>query len=236
MQSQSFSKIAAFEWASATMGGEPRAERIEAARVSEDFFSTLGSKPELGRIFLSEEQQPGRAVVILSDKVWRSRFASNPHILEQAIRLDGRNFAVVGVMPRQFDFPTGAALWMPLGMSPSDWASRKSGQLHVIARLKADVALSKARADLAAISGRLEQGYPETNKGVNAVPVSVGELINGNLTPLFCYTSSEQWPSSCSSLAATWQTCRRHGRRADGAKSLCATRSGPPAGAWRGNS
>ena len=188
MQSQSFSKIAAFEWASATMGGEPRAERIEAARVSEDFFSTLGSKPELGRIFLSEEQQPGRAVVILSDKVWRSRFASNPHILEQAIRLDGRNFAVVGVMPRQFDFPTGAALWMPLGMSPSDWASRKSGQLHVIARLKADVALSKARADLAAISGRLEQGYPETNKGVNAVPVSVGELINGNLTPLFCYT------------------------------------------------
>src|SRR5439155_26630522 len=104
------------------------------------------------------------------------------------IRLVVRNFAWVGEMPRQFDFPTVAALWMPLGMSPSDWASRKSGQLHVIARLKAYVALSKARADLAAISGPLEQGYPETNKGVNAVPASVGALINGHMTPLFCYT------------------------------------------------
>lgn len=194
-QCQSFSTMAGYEWTSPTLAGSPQthgsetgAERVDAARVSKNFFETLASKPELGRIFLPEEQQPGHPVVILSDRLWRSHFASNPQILGQTIHLDGQSFAVIGVMPRRFDFPTGAALWMPLDLSPEEWANRKAGHLHVIARLRPGVTLSQARSELSAVSGRLAQDYPETNNGQTAVPVLVGELINGNLTPMFCYT------------------------------------------------
>ena len=194
-QSRSFSSMAAYQWTSATLTGssqtireEAGAERVDGALVSEEFFRTLASKPELGRTFLPEEHQPGHAVVILSNRLWRSRFAANSGVVGQTIYLDGRSFVVVGVMPPKFDFPTGDALWMPLALSPEEWTARKSGHLHVIARLQPDTSVSQVRAELGAISGRLAESYPETNKDLTALPVSVGELINGNLTPVFCYT------------------------------------------------
>lgn len=194
-QCRSFARMAAFQWTSTIIGGsgsanteEAGAERVDAARVSEGFFQTLSAEPEIGRTFLPSEQQPGHDVAILSDRLWRSRFATKSGIAGQTIRLEGRSFVVVGVMPPRFDFPTGAALWMPLALSPKDWANRKSGLLHVIGFLKPSASVNEARAELGAISQRLAQTYPETNRGVTAEPAAVGELINGNLTPVFCYT------------------------------------------------
>jgi putative ABC transport system permease protein len=134
--------------------------------VSANFFNTLGVQPVLGRGFQEGEDQPGRErEVVLSDRLWRSRFAADPGIVGQNIRLDDQNFLVTGVMPASFDFPTASELWTPLALTPADRTNRRNNQLAAAARLKPGRTLEQADAEVASLSARLEKSYPDTNKG-----------------------------------------------------------------------
>jgi putative ABC transport system permease protein len=145
-------------------GGEP--ERALQALVSANFFATLGVQPVLGRSFQEGEDQPGRErEVVLSDRLWRRRFAADPGIVGQNIRLDDQNFLVTGVMPASFDFPTASELWTPLALTPADRANRRNNQLVAAARLKPGRTIEQAGAELDGLSARLEKAYPDTNKG-----------------------------------------------------------------------
>jgi hypothetical protein len=99
-------------------GGEP--VRVESAHVTANFFDVLGVRPALGRVFLPDEEQPGHdREVVLSDNCWRRRFAADPQITGRTIRLNDRNYTVVGVMPPQFAFPRPwYELWIPLALTP----------------------------------------------------------------------------------------------------------------------
>ena len=145
-------------------GGEP--ERALQALVSANFFTTLGVQPVLGRGFQQDEDQPGRErEVVLSDRLWRRRFAADATIVGQNIRLDDQNFLVTGVMPASFDFPMATELWTPLALTPAQRANRRNNQLEAVARLRPGRTLEQAGAELDGIAARLEKSYPDTNKG-----------------------------------------------------------------------
>src|SRR5262249_3625964 len=95
--------------------GEP--QQIESARVSANFFETLGAEPALGRTFLPEEDQAGE--VVLSHGLFERLFGGDPGVLNGSMTLDGKSFTVVGVMPSDFDFPKGSELWAPLASTMS---------------------------------------------------------------------------------------------------------------------
>ena len=145
-------------------GGEP--ERAFRALVSANFFTTLGVQPLLGRGFQEGEDQPGRErEVVLSDALWRRRFAADPAGVGQNIRLDDQNFLVTGVMPASFDFPQATELWTPHALTPAQRANRRNGQFVGTARLRPGRTLEQADAEVNALSARLEKSYPDTNKG-----------------------------------------------------------------------
>jgi putative ABC transport system permease protein len=145
-------------------GGTP--DRALQALVSANFFTTLGVQPALGRGFQEGEDQPGRErEVVLSDRLWRSRFAADPRIVGQNIRLDDQNFLVIGVMPANFDFPTATELWTPHALTPAERANRRNNQLAAAARLEPGRTIEQAGAELDGLSARLEKAYPDTNKG-----------------------------------------------------------------------
>ncbi|MBV8819643.1 MAG: ABC transporter permease, partial [Acidobacteriaceae bacterium] len=174
-RNHSFASIAAYtdDEVTATGFGEPRHVGVE--KVTPGLFEMLGVHPSLGRSFQSEEDQPGHHVAVLSDAFWRGRFHADPKIVGRSIALNGRQFTIVGVMPRGFQFPIlseGRDMWLTFSRSsesdePGDTpmtAQRGNHGLQVIASLKRGVSLPVAIADLGSIAHALGSTYPGTNR------------------------------------------------------------------------
>ena len=172
-QGQVFEQVAAFENLSLNLTGEEQAERITGARVTLNLFSMLGAQVEQGRGFSSDENQTSDKVVVLSNGFWRRRFGE-ANAVGQTLRLDNQDYTVIGVMPGDFQFPHArlsfaepADLWIPL-VYPREQVAQRQGPyyLHVISRLKSDVTLSQARAEMNALGQRFEgehRGYRGPN-------------------------------------------------------------------------
>jgi putative ABC transport system permease protein len=144
-------------------GGEP--EGIRGAQVTADLFRTLHTRPLLGRDFRDGEDQPGRdQVAILSDALWRNRFAADRGIIGRTILLDGRRVEVVGVMAPGFEFPySSTTLWTPLALDPSQRADRRTQSLLTAARLRDGISLPQATGAMDLEARRLAGEYPSTN-------------------------------------------------------------------------
>ena len=147
-----------------TGGGDP--ERLNGAPVTHNFFSVLGARPALGRLFLPEEDQPGKnKVVVLSHSFWQRRFGGDPGIVNKNIMLNDENYSVVGVMPPSFQFGREVGqvvdLWTPIAFTPEQlsYNSLTNEYLFVIARLKPGVMIQQAQAELDTIAGNLRQQY-----------------------------------------------------------------------------
>ena len=142
-------------------------------------------KPALGRTFLPENETAGHdQVTILSYDLWQKRFGGDPGILNKKITLDDKAFDVIGVLPRDFDFPAASQLWVPLNFDgPPGMKQRKAHFLRPIGKLKAGVTLAQAQADTDAIAQRLAATYPDTNTGWNLRLVPLEEQIVGNVKP-----------------------------------------------------
>ena len=167
-----------------------RPEVVQAARVAADFFSVLRVQPMMGRIFAPEEDQSGHSdVVILAHAFWQSRFGANRDIIGQTVALNGNKYTVVGVMPPSFQFPAppdaqwNPQIFAPLGWTDKDRAVRGNHNYLVVARLRSGVELRQAQAEMNAISSRLEQQYPEDDKGWGAVLVPLREQLVGDVRP-----------------------------------------------------
>jgi putative ABC transport system permease protein len=163
--SGSFEALSAYQPWDALLTGTGEPERVQAARVTANFFGTLGMAPVRGRSFTERECQPGSdAVVVVSRAFQKSHVAT----LGETISLDGRGHTVIGVMPEEFDFPLATELWVPLALSPERKARRDVADLSAIGRLKAGVSEERARSELAVLSATLEKRYPQTNQGRGA--------------------------------------------------------------------
>jgi putative ABC transport system permease protein len=164
---------------------------LTGAVVSSDFFSVLRSNAMQGRTFTADEERPGRdQVVVIGHGLWQRAFGANPNIIGQTLTLNSRSFTVVGIMPAGFEFPREAELWVPLAWDDNDRQTRSIHDYLVIARLKQNVSLQQAQAEMSTISSRLEQQYPNENTGWGAVVIPLRDDLVGDirlaLLVLFC--------------------------------------------------
>ncbi len=141
-----------------------------------DFFRRLVCSQSLGRVFAAEEDQPGREkVVIISEGLWRRRFAGATDVLGRTLKLSGEDFTVIGVVPAGFRLPDQREreLWTPIAFAEHERTLHHARYFEAVARLKPGVTLDEAQAEMSAISNRLSQAYPQANEGwtVKLVPV-----------------------------------------------------------------
>ena len=147
----------------AASGGEP--ERVIQSLVNANFFDVVGVQPVRGRAFQPGEDQAGREhEVILSDGLWRRRFASDPGIVGRTILVDDEQYTVTGIMPASFDFPLATEIWTPMALTPVQRPSRTAQILQSVARLKPGRTVEQAAAEISSIGARLEKLYPASNK------------------------------------------------------------------------
>lgn len=180
----SFEDMAAYGGARFNVGGKERPESIQAAPVAPGFFSILRVQPILGRGFTPDDDRPGQGhVVVLGNAFWRERFGADPAVIGQKIVLDGEPYTILGVMPPNFKYPSWAQLWTPLAWTSEKRAIRGNHNYLVIGRLKPGVDIRAAQAELSAISTRLEQLYPEDDKGWGATILPLREQLVGNVRP-----------------------------------------------------
>ena len=176
--------MAIYAGSSLNLTGREQPEALQGAAASFDFFSTLQTQPMLGRAFTADEDHPGKNhVVILSYSLWKGRFGANPNIAGQSVHFDGQPYLIAGVMGEKFRFPGWAQYWTPMGWTDKERAVRGEHHYMVIARLKPGVTLPQARAEMNTISTRLEQQYPEDDKGWGATIIPLREQMVGEVRP-----------------------------------------------------
>src|SRR5215213_7824148 len=183
-QSTAFEQIAVYGYAGMSLSTSNDPLPLIGAPVSSDFFSVLRSNAMQGRTFTPDEEQPGRdQVVVISHGLWQRAFGANPNIIGQPITFNSRSFSVVGIMPAGFEFPREAELWVPLAWDDKERQTRSIHDYLVIARLKQNVSLQQAQAEMSTISSRLEQQYPEENRGWGAVVIPLQDDLVGDIRP-----------------------------------------------------
>lgn len=157
----SFEELAAYTYMNvhlANDGSDPAG--VFGSAISANLLKTLGAKPAHGRDFAPEEE----GIALISDTLWRERFASDPAILGRQMLLDRKPHIVVGILPADFDFPLPrVSVWTPLNFTAAERADRRRASLHVVGRLKDGVSRSMAAAEMGTQARRLAEEHPETN-------------------------------------------------------------------------
>ena len=183
-----FESIAAYRWADGTIRGTGEPEEVHAQRVSATFFSILGVQPVLGRNFTEDEDRRGaNPTVILSEGLWKRKFASDPNILGKAVNVGGAARTVIGVIPTSFrlrvpNFKT-ADLYEPVGQDEDEKFHRRDSfwGLDAIGLLKPAVTLEQAREDMMRVNSGLAATYPDIDADIKANLIPLKEEIVGEM-------------------------------------------------------
>src|SRR5216684_3363067 len=182
-EAHSFDELAAYSWDEVSLTGDGHPQKVQSFKVSANLFGMLGAQPQLGRVFSQDEEEPGKdQEIILGHALWEQRYASDPHILGKHVKVGGKAYTVVGVMPKGFDFPMPAEAWTPLALNSKDRERRDTRWLWVLGRLKPHVSFSEASAEMQGIAQRQAEAYPDTNKGWQLRPMPLAQFMTGYLT------------------------------------------------------
>lgn len=183
-RSRSFQTLAAVNFNRFTLTGDGVAEQIVGMSVSADFFATLRAQPLLGRTFTADEDRPGRTpTVVLSERLWHRRYASDPNILGRPIVLNGRAHTVLGVMPGDFEFgQRDAEAWPILPLNPP--TRRGPFVYRGIARLRPGVTAAQAASEMDIIAHEVERAHPQGHTGLGFPVVPMFEVMVGRIRPL----------------------------------------------------
>jgi putative ABC transport system permease protein len=182
---RSFERMAAVKWRYYDLTSPGSPEHLLGAGISSSFLDTLDVKLPLGRDFSSQEDQRGGApVVIISNDLWRNRFAGNPQAVGKAVTLNGVDYTIIGILPPRFHFGdervdvyTPLAQGDPLMLDP-----RGAPAIVSIARLNLGVSMAQAQAEMSAIQDHLVQLYPDANKGLGASVVPLRQVLIGDVS------------------------------------------------------
>lgn len=185
-QSRAFESIGAYDEDQLTLTGNGDAEQIPAAYVSPSLLKVLRAPMVVGRPFLPEEDwSSAPPVAILGYGPWQRRFGANPGIVGRSIELDGKRYAVVGVLGPDFRLPASAPevylthRWNPVAIRQSE-NERRGHYLQVVARLAPGISEAEARAELTTIAARLEREYPKTNAHMGAGLTPLRDWVVGD--------------------------------------------------------
>ena len=180
---RSFEQLAAYSRERHTLTGSGEPVLVPAAPVTANLFATLGVAPAVGRAILPEEDRPGGTrVVVLSYALWQSHFGGDPSVVGRAVVLNGNPYTVVGVMPKGFQFPRDAQLWVPAGQMDRV-GSRGMHSFRIVGRLRPGVAREAAEAEVRTIARGLEAQYPQDNAKRSARVVTLHEATVGEMRP-----------------------------------------------------
>ena len=191
-RTHSFAAIALMRSWSPTLVADGEPERVNAVRVSANFFQMLGVTPALGRDFTAGDDTPsGWHVVLLSDGLWRRRFNADPSMVGRAVTMNDQPYTIVGVLPASYEaliserYFRRAELWAPIGYERSQpFACRTCQHLKAFARLHRGVSTDAARADLESAQARLRAEFAaEYPPGTMAV-VPLADELTGRLRPV----------------------------------------------------
>jgi predicted permease len=172
---RSFERMAALTSRSYDLTGPGTSEHLEGMEVSAGFFATLGIKLVRGQEFsLSEDQPNGEHGVLISDRLWKDRFAASPEALGKSIILDGTDYTIIGILPPKFRLGTDIDVYTSLGQDdPLLYNDRTIHSIVSIARMKPKVSMAQAQADLGAVQENLDRLYPTADRdlGINIEPL-----------------------------------------------------------------
>ena len=191
-QSNSFQEMAAFYDALFNLTGEGNPEEIRAQVTTGNLLTLLGTQPVLGRVYTKEDAEPGRDdVIVIGHGLWQRRFGGREDVVGKKISLNGENVTVLGVMPQGFKWfikegsrsGKSAEMWTPTKFEPLLATGNKGrGRFITVAgRLKPDVTLEQAQAEMSTIAARLEQQHPEANTGMGVNLVPAREQLSGEI-------------------------------------------------------
>lgn len=179
-QNSVFEYIAAETGWRATLTGGDEPVLIRGALVSTHYFDIFGTKAALGRTFLPDDEQPGRdRVVLINHLLWETRFGADPTIVGRQIPLNGQSHTVIGVLPGGGPFDRASAqIWKPLAFGPSNM-TRDYRWVTATAKLKANVTLEQARAEMDVIARRLASAHPGSNANWGIAVDRLSDVIIG---------------------------------------------------------
>jgi predicted permease len=182
-QSHAFQGVAEYAaWLNSVSGGsEPT--RSMVALVSHDFLPLMGVGPLVGRSFAAEEQRFGAApVALVSYGYWKQYFGGETDLSRIKLTIENKSCSVVGVLPPGFRFPADADIWIPRELWER-YASRTAHNWQVVARLREDVSLAQARAELSGIARRLKQQYGQDTMMIDAAVSPLRDALTSNIRP-----------------------------------------------------
>ena len=194
-QNHTFQGISSYRGGSYALVDEQGAQNIKGLKVSAEFFDVLGVKPAIGRAFVREDEQagggPGGLKVVLTHDLWMRLFNGDRAAVGRTLRIQGRSYTVIGILPRGFQFPfetPAIEMYVTLaddaanadGSKPST-EQRGNHMLLAFGRLKAGVSVAQADADLRTIAAGLEKQYPDTNTRFSAAVVPLRDDLVGDV-------------------------------------------------------
>jgi predicted permease len=171
---QAFSSLGAYITASFELSGKQRPEEIDAARVNAATFATLGVQPLVGRVFSSDDESARQPFGVISYSLWTSRFHRDPGVIGATLVLDRKPYQVIGVMPRDFEFPlslgtlAGTQVWVPLSLTPDELSEQNSGFFgySMIARLKDGASIQQGAQDVDRVAHQIMSELPPTMSAI----------------------------------------------------------------------
>jgi putative ABC transport system permease protein len=201
---RSFDALAGYRGRAYTLSGVGTAASLKATVASGSLFTVLRANPALGRVLSAQDEGGPARVAVLGHAAWREWFHSDPAVVGRTISLNRVDFAVVGVMPPGFQFPTNVArvdIYTTIGgdvqTDRQQADTRRPRDLQVVARLKREVGLVQARAEMAAIGHRGEVGGSDVRRPVTVVPLA--EQISRTLATALTVLA---WAVACVLLVA----------------------------------
>jgi putative ABC transport system permease protein len=193
-QNSVFSAMAAARGWQANLSGGEQPERIRETMASSQFFLLFGAKPMLGRAFGPEDAKPGNAhVAVLSQGLWSRRYGADRNVVGRDLMLDGEKFTIIGVMPNNFSPDDYGEIWIPspwdvpthpLSPNENPREFRDRSYLDAWARLKPEVTLARAQAEMSAIAQRLEKQFPNADQDTGIALVPLHEEMVSGLRPM----------------------------------------------------
>ena len=162
-------------------GGAP--EKVGSMSVTADFFSLVGTHAAVGRLFSEEYKSAESYLVVISHDLWQRRLGGDPSAIGQSLALDGKSYSIIGILPREFTI--GDALRGPIDcwfrQDPRADQTRSGHTLIVIARLRQNIVIERAQAEMDLIAQRLQREFPKTNAGCGIKLVSLYEVVVGDV-------------------------------------------------------
>ena len=188
-----FSSLGGYDTAGYELSGGATPEEVNTGRFNASVFATLGVHPLLGRVFTQQEEDGHQPVAVISYALWLNRFHRDAHVLGNSIVLDRKAYSIIGVMPRNFEYPLvdghldQAQLWIPLNLSPEELSDSQAGawRYQMVGRLKEGVSLSQAVQDVDRVAKQAMRDFAPSMSAIH---------IRGDIKPLREYAVAEVRP------------------------------------------